>query len=244
MRKRALLLLPIALVTFPRAHGNAQGTVSERPSVTVSTFEFGTVASQLMGDERTRRGMERVGVRDGNAFVAALGTGVADLVVEQLVESARFRVYERRQLDAVRGEQRLGGGEKGDIPSARYIITGSITHLGLNDKEVGGIAAGIATRALFGGLGALSAKSSSTTLRLTARVVDTHTGEIVGSFTADGVSNKRWGLKAFGLGNGGFGGAQILDQNFRESAIGEAATRAAAAIVERVIALRATRLGP
>lgn len=75
-------------------------------------------------------------------------------------------------------------------------------------------------------------------------MVDTRTGEIIGSFTGEGISNKRWDVKLFGIGPGGFGGAKSVDSNFRETAIGEATTRAAAAIANRVVALRATRLRP
>jgi curli biogenesis system outer membrane secretion channel CsgG len=114
----------------------------------------------------------------------------------------------------------------------------------VNEKDVGGVAGGAAAGALFGRLAVIGAKHSSTTIHLTARVVDTRTGEIIGSFTGEGVSNKRWGVSAFGLGSGGFGGARIVDSNFKETAIGEAATRAAAAIADRVVALRATRLRP
>jgi curli biogenesis system outer membrane secretion channel CsgG len=210
----------------------------------VTAFEYGTVASQLNGDDQTRRRLERIGVRDGTAFAEALGTGAADLIVEKLVESERFRVFERKQLDAVRREQQLDADRSDAVARARYVVTGSVSRLGLNEKDVGGIAGGVATRMLFGRLAAIGAKQSSTTVHLTARVVDTRTGEIIGSFTGEGVSNKRWGVTLFGLGPGGFGGGRVQDTNFRETAIGEAAARAAAAIADRVVALRATRLGP
>jgi len=244
MRRHTLLQLATALLAIQPAEGIAQPPLSQRPSITVSAFDFGTVASQINGDDRTRRRLEHIGVRDGTAFAEALGNGAADLIVEKLIESERFRVFERKQLDAVRREQQLDGDGEDAIARARYIVTGSISRLGLNDKDFGGIAGGLATRAILGGIAAVGANSSSTTVHLTARVVDTRTGEIIGSFTGEGVSNKRWGVTAFGLGPGGFGGARVRDKNFKETAIGEATTRAAAAIVDRVVALRATRLRP
>jgi curli biogenesis system outer membrane secretion channel CsgG len=244
MPKHILLGLSIALFTVLPARGEAQTPSSERPSVTVTAFEYGTVASQISGDQRTRARLERSGVRDANAFAEALGSGAADLIVEKLVESDRFRVFERKQLEAVRREQELDGNPGDDLARARYIVTGSVTRLGLNDKNVGGVAGSLAASALFGHIVAISAKHSSTTVQLTARVVDTRTGEIIGSFTGEGVSKKRWGVTAFGLGPGGFGGGKVGDANFKETAVGEATTRAAAAIVDRVVALRATRLSP
>jgi curli biogenesis system outer membrane secretion channel CsgG len=242
MRKHVLLRLSVALLTIPIAYGDAQPPLAERPSITVTAFEYGTVASQINGDDRTRRRLERIGVRDGAAFAVALGAGAADLIVEKLVESERFRVFERKQIDAVRREQQLEEDEGNGVARARYIVTGSVSRLGLNEKDVGGIVGGIASGALLGRLAAIGVRHSSTTIHLTARVVDTRTGEIIGSFTGEGVSNKRWDVKLLGVGPGGFGGAKAVDSNFRETAIGEAATRAAAAIADRVVALRATRL--
>jgi curli biogenesis system outer membrane secretion channel CsgG len=236
------LLVVFLAVAMSAAAAPAQAPMSQRPALTVAAFEFGTVATQINSDPRTRRRMEHAGVHDGNAFAEALGTGVVDLVVEKLIESQRFRVFERRQLEAVRREQQLDGGADDMIARARYLVTGSISRLGLNDKEIGGLAAGLGSAALFGRMVGLGMKHSSTSLHLTVRVVDTRTGEIIGSFTGEGHSSKRWGVTAFGLVPGGAGGARILDANFRETAIGEAATRAAAAVVDSVVALRATRL--
>lgn len=244
MRKHVIVGLLAAVITVSPLVGDAQVPLSERPAITVTPFEFGTIVSQLNSDIQARRRLERLGVRDGDAFAEALGTGAADLIVEKLVESERFRVFERRQLDAVRREQQLEDSDADEISRARYIITGSISRLGLNDRELGGIGGGFGRGVGFGGLGAIGVKHSSTTIHLTARVVDTRTGEIIGSFTGEGVSKKRWGVQAGGLGRGGFGGARVLDSSFRETAIGEAATRAAAAIADSVVALRATRLRP
>ena len=238
-----LLLVPLAaahLAMVPDAA--AQPPVSQRPALAVAAFEFGTVATQITSDMRTRRRLERAGVADGTAFAEALGTGVADLLVEKLIESQRFRVFERRQLDAVKREQALAQSNDDEIPRARYLITGSISRLGLDDKEIGGLAAGLGSAALLGRVAGLGMKHSSTSLHLTARVVDTRTGEIIGSFTGAGQSSRRWGVTAFGMGPGGAGGARVMDANFRETAIGEAAARAAAAIADSVVALRATRL--
>ena len=174
----------------------------------MTAFEYGAVVTQLGGDERTRRRMERAGVHDATVFAEALGTGAADLIVEKLVESERFRVFERKQLDAVRREQQIEDDNGDGVARARYIITGSVSRLGLNDKDLGGLG-GAFGRGALGTVGALGVKFSSTTVHLTARVVDTRTGEIIGSFTGEGVSKKRWGISAGGIGAGGFGGARV-----------------------------------
>lgn len=243
MRRHVVLCLTAFLLARPLERINAQQPLTERPTVTVTAFDYGSVATQVSEDVRTRRGLERAGVRNTFLFAEALGSGAADLIVEHLVASERFRVFERKRLDDVRREQQMPNGAD-SIEGARYVITGSISRFGFNDKDVGGLAGNVASGMLFRRFGLFSAKTSSTTIHLTARVVDTRTGEIIGSFTGEGTSRKRWGLLAGGIGGGGLGGVNIADKNFRETAAGEAATRAAAAVVEHVIALRATRLRP
>ena len=233
--------LVAALATLAFITGAELRAQSDRPALTVTTFEYGTVASQISAEPATRGHLARYGVQDAAAFAAALGAGASDLVVQQLVESQRFRVFERKQLEAVRREQALEADDADGIARARYVISGSVTRLGLNDKRVGGIAS-VASSAVLGRVVGIDAKQSTTTVHLTARVIDTRTGEIIGSFTGEGRSNKRWSAAVLSIMSGGFGAGRVADTDFRETAIGEATTRAAAAIAEQVIALRATRL--
>jgi curli biogenesis system outer membrane secretion channel CsgG len=239
--QRQLAVIATLVITMVDSH-EANGQNADRPAVTVTSFEYGTVAFQINSEPSTRGHLARFGVHDGAAFAAALGAGASDLVVEQLVQSDRFRVFERKQLGAVREEQRLAAGTDDGIARARYVITGSVTRLGLNNKRIGGIGTAIASRALIGRVVGIDTKQSTTTVHLTARVVDTRTGEIVGSFTGEGKSNKRWSAAVLGILPGGLGGARVSDTDFRETAVGEASARAAAAIAEQVVALRATRL--
>ena len=239
MRPIQLVILAAAGVALRAPVSEGQQPVSERPTVTVSAFDFGTVSTPVSGEYRGRRGGDGY---QAAAFAEAVGVGAADLLVEKLIESARFRVFERKQFDAVTREQQLSTGDGDSITRARYLITGSVSHLGMNDKDIGGMLAGAAGSMLFHGFGLIRTNRSSTTVRLTARVVDTRTGEIVGSFTGEGESRKRWGVNVFGAGRGGLGGVNANDRNFRETAIGEATAHAVEAIAERVVALRATVL--
>lgn len=214
---------------------------AERPTITISDFDFGTVASQIANDRGTRRRLEKMGIRDGAGFAAALGTGAADLIVEKLLATQAFRVQERKQLAAIEQEQRLREGADPSsaaprrVRSARYIVTGSVTRLGFEERKFGGAAGTAASFALYG----LGAKKERTEVHLTARLIDTETGDIVASFTGMGESSKGWGLTIFGMGTGGFGGFQAGSSNIRESAIGEATERAAQSVVEKLVAARA-----
>lgn len=227
-----------------------------RPTITVTDFEFGTVAAQIAGDKGTRKRLEKMGIRDHKGFAAMLGVGAADIIVEKLLASGAYRVLERKQLTAIVQEQRLSADSAASIAAAvpgaaamvastapakvtraRYIVTGSVTRLGFEEKHLGGIAGRLAGATVLYGLGA---KKQTTEVHLTARVVDSETGEIVASFTGQGLSDRGWGLTMFGLGGWGLGGLKAGSEGIRETAIGEATAFAAQNIVERIGLARAT----
>ncbi|MEA2707080.1 MAG: hypothetical protein QOH22_1868, partial [Gemmatimonadaceae bacterium] len=137
----------------------ATSTVSSsKPTVMVMGFESGTVAAQ----SRERRGLR--GLFGGRSETeryepSQLGTGIADMLIEKLLESGQFRVLERKPLDAGSG--------------AQFIVTGSVTKFGFEENNFGGIAANVAT------MGLLSFKQHKTEVTLTARVINVATGEIV-----------------------------------------------------------------
>lgn len=217
--------------------GAAQQAVA-KPSVTVTDFEFGTVAAQIAGDKRTRKQLEKMGIRDTYGFAAQLGVGAADLIVEKLLGAGGFRVLERKQLAAIQQERALESdsmrASAGRVVRARYMVSGSVTRLGFEEKHLGGLLGRVGSPFLYG----LGAKKELTQVFLTARVIDTETGEIVASFTGEGASDKGWGVTFFGLGGWGIGGGSAGSSNVRETAIGEATERAAQNISELIVRAR------
>ena len=229
---------PVALVAQ-----SAPAEQLDRPMITVGTFDYGTVAAQIATDRGTRRRLERMGINDPGHFAEALGVGAADLIVEELLKSGAFRVLERRQLDAIRQEQSIQpdsitSASPTRVARARYIISGSVTRLGFEEKHLGGLLGRTAGAVWAAGLGA---KKNNTFVNLTARVIDAETGEIIASFTGEGLSTKGWGVTVFGMGGWGLGGGKVGTDNVRETAIGEATAEAASQIAARITELR-TRL--
>src|SRR5688500_1860106 len=130
----------------------AQDTAG-RPSITVGAFEYGTVAAQIANDRNTRRRLERMGIRDAS-FAEALGVGAADLIIEELLKTGAFRVLERRELDAIKQEQSIQpdsitSASPTRVARARYIITGSVTRLGFEEKHAGGLAGRLASATVW-----------------------------------------------------------------------------------------------
>src|SRR5215510_6205682 len=82
-----------------------------------------------------------------------IGKGIADILVDKLVQDGKFSVIERKVLDKILAEQNLSNSDRADPNSAAKIgkvlgvdaiIIGSITEFGRDDKKtnVGGGALG------------------------------------------------------------------------------------------------------
>jgi curli biogenesis system outer membrane secretion channel CsgG len=119
--------------------------------------------------------------RSGFAGQWKIGSGMADLLVSELVKSKNFVVVERTYLDSVVGEiarqkNRLfrpeGRVNEGRLRNARYLIRGVVNDF----SQVGGGAVEVAMRKfLFGGRGHTARVS------MTLTIVDIESGEIVDS---------------------------------------------------------------
>ena len=194
---------------------SAQTARSKKPLVAVTDFDYGTVGYHWWGDYD-------------------IGKGMADQVMDQLLEDGTFRVVERKKLDTVLAEQDFAHSDRADPGAAKlsklgkvlgvkYIITGSITKFGGEQKGQGGHIKGI-------GVGLGKAKTEVT---VTARMVDTSTGEVLLSAKGEGVSKKGGG---FSFSKSGLGGYGQNTSDFKESAIGEAQEAACKALVAAIVA--------
>ncbi len=191
-------------------------TALDTPALMVMGFESGTVSAQV----RDKRGFMSIlsGMHRGNSEQydpAQLGTGIADMLIEKLLATGQFRLIERKSTVAGSG--------------AQFIVTGSVTRFGFEERNVGGLLATVAT------MGMVGYKQHKTEVALTARVINAATGEIVASMSADGASGKGGGLRVFGLGSNGAGGGDISSSNFHATAIGQATGRAVANLAKKIV---------
>jgi len=195
---------------------------SKRVAVAIMDFEYGTVGYHWWGQYD-------------------IGKGMADQVVDALLEDGTFRVIERKKLDTVLAEQDFSHSDRADPSAAklsklgkvlgvRYIIAGSITKFGGEEKSYGG--GGL----LKGKLGGLGLKKAKTEVTLTARMIDTTTGEILLSAKGEGESKKGGGLKVGALGGGGGAGFSMSSSDYKASAIGEAQELATKDLVAKIVA--------
>jgi curli biogenesis system outer membrane secretion channel CsgG len=186
---------------------------SSRPAVAVMDFDYGTLNNWW-------------GQYD-------IGKGMADQVIDALVNDGSFRVIERKKLDTVLAEQDFAQSDRADPSAAKvakigkvlgvkYIIAGSITKFSTEKRGAGVRVHGI-------GVGGAKAKSE---VALTARVIDVTTGEIVASAKGLGESSKGGG---FDFAKGGFG-VGTSSEEWRQSGLGQAQEKACNEFVAALIA--------
>ncbi len=167
-----------------------------------------------------------------------VGKGVADILVDKLVSAGVYSVIERTQLAKVLAEQNFSNSDRADAGSAAkvgrvlgidYIIIGSITQFGSDDKKTD-IGGGAATKKLPGGFGGLgvSRSEAKAVVQLTARMIDTSTAEILVSAQGRGEdSRKGAGI----LGGGGTysnmaaGALDMKSSNFENTILGAAVNK-------------------
>lgn len=191
--------------------------------VAVMNFEYGTVRSAVAAIWGTDQDV---------------GKGIADMLVQKLLDDGKFRVFERKALDKLITEQNFSNSDRADPATAAKlgkmagvdaIIIGSITQFGRDDKKTG--VGGFGGAAGRFGIGGIQKKEAKAICAITARLVDTTTGEILASVTGSGES-KRSGTSLVGAGGGpgGFGGGgfDMSSSNFAQTILGEAVTAAVA----------------
>jgi curli biogenesis system outer membrane secretion channel CsgG len=179
----------------------------------VLNFEFGSVQQWWSGNQD-------------------IGTGISDMLVDELVNDGSFRVIERKQLDAIMAEQNLAQSERADpsaktvaqigkLLGARYIVTGSVTKFGTENSNKSISGGGWGSKYGVGSVGTAKGKAN---VAITTRIIDTTTGEIMASAKGEGTS-KRSGLLLAGSGGGAAGAVGSIEfgsSGFRDTILGEA----------------------
>jgi curli biogenesis system outer membrane secretion channel CsgG len=169
-----------------------------------------------------------------------VGKGIADLLVDRLVQDGVYSVIERKQLDKILSEQNFSNSDRADANTAARlgkvlgvdcIIVGSITQFGRDDKktDVGGGALGGITGRF--GIGGVQRTKSTAVVQITGRMINTSTAEILASVTSKNDATRD------GTGIVGAGGSagrlaegmlNMQSRNFADTILGEATTKAVA----------------
>ena len=117
---------------------------------------------------------------DRSGYGHNIGTGLADMLITQLVKSGKFIVIERQELEKVLQEQSLGmsgmvtpqsAARVGKLLGVELIVTGSVTEFGQKESKIGGALGRIGIG------GAISRRKARAVVDI--RLINSQTGEIV-----------------------------------------------------------------
>ena len=220
----ALALAALAVAAPARAQ-------SARPTVAILDLDYGAIQHWWEGNWD-------------------IGKGIADLIVDGLVEDGSYRVIERKRLDAILAEQNFSNSDRADPSAAsvakigkalgvKYLLVGSITKFGTEKKDVNVGGGGFGR--LGGAIGRVGTQKGKANVAVTVRMIDSSTGEIMASAKGDGVS-QRSGLLlgGGGAGTGGFGGGGVSmgSSDYRDTILGEATEAAVKQVVEKLVAAK------
>jgi len=174
-----------------------------------------------------------------------IGKGISDMLINELVNAGTYRLIERNQIDKILNEQNFSNSNRADSSTAAKIghilgvdavITGDITQFGRDDqnKNIGGM---LGKWGSGYGLGGVGTSKSKAVVAITARLIDTSTGEILASASGKGESTRSGTmLGGGGAGTGGYGGgsAGMTSSNFAQTIIGEATTKAVTELAQNL----------
>ena len=169
-----------------------------------------------------------------------IGEGMAEMLATALVETGKFKVLERQQINDVLGEQDLGASGRvdaataaklGKILGARYLIYGTVNEFEYSKSGGGG---GVR----IGGL-RVGASEAKARVGMDVRIVDAVTSEILFS-TRTAADASRTGFKV------GYSGADFgADLGaFQKTPLGEATRKAIVDTVAKMVSQFGTEAAP
>lgn len=175
-----------------------------------------------------------------------IGGGLSAMMTSALVESGRFIVIERANLQQILSEKELKaaglttpgtGPGAGKLTGVQFLVFGSVTEFGIDD-EGGGFslgASGGAIGSLFSA--ALSQQSTSGTVAIDIRLVDSTSGQVLETHRLkDEVNASGWDMSL------GYKGISLGTNQFYKTPLGQAVRNVITKAVQR-IAVKAEKTG-
>ncbi len=169
-----------------------------------------------------------------------IGGGLSAMMTSALVESGRFIVVERANVQQVLAEQQMKGQnvtnpttgpELGQVTGLNFLIYGSVTEFGDQD-EGGGFGVGLSggnVGNLFSG--ALSRQSASGKVAMDIRLVNATTSQVEEVYrVSEPIDNSSWDLSL------GYKGVSMGTNQFLKTPLGEATRKAITRAVQMIAA--------
>ncbi|MFD2207006.1 CsgG/HfaB family protein [Kiloniella antarctica] len=169
-----------------------------------------------------------------------IGGGLSAMMTSALVESGRFIVVERANVQQVLAEQQMKGQnitspttgpELGQVTGLNFLIYGAVTEFGDQD-EGGGFGVGL-SGGNIGNLfsGALSRQSASGKVAMDIRLVNATTSQVEEVYrVSETIDNSSWDLSL------GYKGVSMGTNQFLKTPLGEATRKAITRAVQMIAA--------
>ena len=205
-------------------------------SIAVSEFDYGAVKTALQATLGT----------DVN-----IGKGIMALLQKRLQTDGNYRIVERAGLETLKKEQIAGtssgvkqgtAAKMGKFIGADAYLMGTIVTFGNDDKKKTIGAGGLSRAVPLAGAVSFHRTSNKAVVAISARLVDTETGELIDTIEARGEAERKGkGIDIFGAGSGGAGGGgfDMSSSNFAETLVGEATMKCIDDLAAKMIAQRA-----
>jgi len=246
MSKRFGWVVVLGLLLLCSGCAELNSMVNPQPQVTggLNTGTIGQMQAQPYNGPKARIAVLDFDQKSARGY-ARIGSGMADMLATELLNTNRFIVLERQKLSGVLAEQDLvrsgriqpgTGAPTGQVEGAELLVTGAITEfepnyqgggIGIGGGHVGHHHAGI------GGIG-LGLKQAYVAMDL--RIVDTRTSRIVAATTVTGKASD----VGIGIGGAGFGhhsmlggGLGVFRRTPMEKAVRQCLAQAVAFVVSR-----------
>lgn len=165
------------------------------------------------------------------------GVAISDLITNQLVNTGKFNILDRSNLNSTLREHRLStGGEvspataiqSGQLIGAKYLVAGNVLQFAKTSQSGG------SAGSFIGGLAGAAAgavKTERVTLRVAVRVIDATTGQILQTITDE---QSKSGTSFSTAGFSGYVGGSYSNQQFVSSTMGQLINSVAADIAGKL----------
>lgn len=165
-----------------------------------------------------------------------VGSGIADLLVQKLVEDGKYAVVDRSALEKVGTEQNLSQGQLSDPDAAAkigrllnvdFIIIGAVNQFGSETHQTT-LGGGTNLSVKGFGIGGVATTDAKAIVEITARMIDVNSEEIVAAATGKGQSSKSGGVSLQGTSDSKSGGGSLdmTGSDFSASLLGDATHKA------------------
>ncbi len=185
-----------------------------RAKVAVTDFDWN------VGGKRATVGIGGTDISFTSSEHAGISEGLKDMLTTALVQSKRYRVLERQNIDSVKSEIGLQedgytdstGIQRGAVKGADIAVIASVTGFDPGTSGASGKVGGLLGNKASALLGAVSGGYNKSTMAMDIRIVDSATTEVLAATRVEGVAKDvnvgaaLGALTGFGSLNGALGG--------------------------------------